>query len=128
MTGSMDILCVGLFGEAEVESRERLFRIKSTVEVKDDTGKPMSSHPDWDEHTYAESIRVFSQEDDYIYLPRIVSGEDLGLSQVIVGIQKFIVHPYLLWVNVPGVRNFWSFIASWRFPRYFKFYPWLLWV
>lgn len=91
MTGSMDILCVALFGEAEVESRERLFSNKSTVEVKDDTGKLVSSHPDWDEHTYAEIIRVFSQEDDYIYLPRIVSGEDSKTFRFIVGIQKFIV-------------------------------------
>ena len=72
----MDILCVALFGEAEVESRERLFNNKSTVEVKDDTGKLVSSHPDWDECTYAEIFSVFSQEDDYIYLPRIVSGKD----------------------------------------------------
>ena len=76
MTGSMDILCVALFGEAEVESRERLFNNKSTVEVKDDTGKLVSSYPDWDECTYAEIFSVFSQEDDYIYLPRIVSGKD----------------------------------------------------
>ena len=83
MTGSMDILCVALFREAEVESRERLFKNNSRVEVKDDTGKLVSSHPDWDEHTYAEIISVFSQEDDYVYLPRIMSGKDSKMFKVI---------------------------------------------
>ena len=101
MTGSMDILCVALFGEAEVESRERLFNNESIVEVKDDTGKLVSSHPDWDERTYAEIISAFSQEDDYIYLPRIVSGEVPKMFRFIVGNQNFIA----VWLYLKGSHS-----------------------
>ena len=52
--------------------------------MKDDTGKPVTSHPDWDEHTYyAEIISLFSQEDDYVNLPRIMSGKDSKMFKVI---------------------------------------------
>ena len=80
MTGSMDILCVALFGEATSESRDRLFSNNSTVEVKDDAGQLISSHPDWEEQTYAEIIEAFSEEDDHVYLPRIVTGMKATLA------------------------------------------------
>ena len=80
MTGSMDILCVALFGEATSESRDRLFSNNATVEVKDDAGQLISSHPDWEEQTYAEIIEAFSEEDDHVYLPRIVTGMKATLA------------------------------------------------
>ena len=69
----MDILCVALFGEATSESRDHLFSNNATVEVKGDAGQLISSHPDWEELTYAEIIETFSEEDDHVHLPRIVT-------------------------------------------------------
>ena len=80
MTGSMDILCVALFGEATSESRDRLFSNNATVEVKDDAGQLISSRLDWEELTYAEIIETFSEEDDHVYLPRIVTGMEATLA------------------------------------------------
>ena len=37
-------------------SRECLLSNNTTVEVKDDAGQLISSHPDWDEATYAQGI------------------------------------------------------------------------
>ena len=76
MTGSMDVFCVALYGGASSESRDRLIINKSTVDLKDDAGQLLSSHPDWDEETYAEIIKAFSEEDDHVYLPRIVTGKE----------------------------------------------------
>ena len=76
----MDILCIGLFGEVASGNRDRLFRNNSTVEVKDDAGQLISSHPDWEEVTYTEIIKAFSEENDYVYLPRIVTGTEATLA------------------------------------------------
>ena len=81
MTGYMEILCVAFFGEATSESRDHLFSNKATVEVKDDDGQLISSHPDWEELTYADIIKAFSEEDDYVYLPRIVTGKEATLAE-----------------------------------------------
>ena len=79
MTGSMNLFCIGLYGGASPGTRERLFTNKSTVDVKDDSGQLLSSHPDWEEDTYIEIIESFSEKDDYIYLPRIVTGKECSL-------------------------------------------------
>ena len=71
----MELLCVAQYGEATSKKRERLFNNCSMVEVKDDSKTLISSHPDWEERTYAELIETFSIEGDYVYLPRIVSGK-----------------------------------------------------
>ena len=73
MTESMDILCVTLFGDATFESRDCLFNNSANIEVKDDTGQLISSHPDWEEQTYAAIIQAFTEEDDYVYFPRIIT-------------------------------------------------------
>ena len=78
----MHIFCVGLYGGASSETRERLFTNKSTVEVKDDSGQLLSSHPDWDEDTYIEIIESFSEKEDYVYLPRIVTGKEYILTHI----------------------------------------------
>ena len=70
----MDILCITLFGQAVSGNRDCLFRNNATVQIKDDAGQLISSHPDWEEVTYTEIIKAFSEEDDYVYLPRIVTG------------------------------------------------------
>ena len=75
-TGSMDVFCVARYGGASSESRDRLIINKSIVDLKDDAGQLLSSHPDWDEETYAEIIKAFSEEDDHVYLPRIVTGKE----------------------------------------------------
>ena len=80
MTGSMDVLCVALFGDADLESRDRLFVNNSKIEVKDDAGQLLSSHPDWEEHTYREIIETFSSEDDHVYLPRITTSKEATLD------------------------------------------------
>lgn len=105
----MDILCVALFGEATSESRDRLFSNNSTVEVKDDAGQLISSHPDWEEHTYAEIIEAFSEEDDHVYLPRIVTGMKATLRFLCD--QKFLILSWLEFRNCNsykflGFRNF----------------------
>ena len=69
----MDILCVTLFGDATSERRDRPFHSIVTVEVKDYNRKRISSYPDWEETTYTEIIEAFSEEDNYVYFPRIVT-------------------------------------------------------
>ena len=76
----MDILCITLFGQAASGNRDRLFRNNATVQIKDDAGQLISSHPDWEEVTYAEIIKAFSEEDDYVYLPRTVTGTEATLA------------------------------------------------
>ena len=76
MTGSIDVLCIALFGDATLESRECLFSNSANIEVKDDTGQLISSHPDWEEQTYAAIITAFSEEDDHVYLPRIITSKE----------------------------------------------------
>ena len=36
----------------------------------------ISSHPDWEELTYAEIIKTFLEEDNHVNLPRIVIGKE----------------------------------------------------
>ena len=74
LIGTMDVLCVAQYGEASWNHRERLFNNERMVEVKDDQGKPISSHADWTEQTYCEILESFSEKDDFVYFPRIVSG------------------------------------------------------
>lgn len=76
MTGSMTVLCVGFYGGASAETRERLFCNKCSMELKDDSGKTLSCHPDWDEDTYTEIIESFSEKDDFIFFPEIASGKE----------------------------------------------------
>ena len=40
----MNILCIGLYGEAVSVGRERLFNNSTLVEIKDDAGQLISSH------------------------------------------------------------------------------------
>ena len=75
MTGHMNILYVALFGEASVHRRGRLFSNDTEVEVKGDDGQLLSSHPDWEAVTYASVIEAFSELDEYVYLPRIITGK-----------------------------------------------------
>jgi hypothetical protein len=70
----MDVLCVALFGEASFRSRGCLFNNNATVEVKGDDGQLISPHPDWEAQTYSSIIEAFSEMDDHVYLPRIVTG------------------------------------------------------
>ncbi len=74
LLGIMDVLCVAQYGEASWNPRERLFNNERMVEVKDNQGQPISSHAVWTEHTYCEIIESFSEKDDFVYFPRIVSG------------------------------------------------------
>ena len=76
----MDVLCVAQYGEATWNQRERLFNNERMVEVKDDQGKPISSRADWTEQTYREIIKSFSEKDDFVYFPRIVSGTSTNLG------------------------------------------------
>ena len=68
----MVIVCVGLFGDAILDC---FFTNNGFVEVKDDLGHLISPHPDWESDTYSEIIQAFSQTDDYVYLPRTVTGK-----------------------------------------------------
>ena len=72
----MQLLCIGLYGEANLASRESLLMNEASVEIKDDMGQLLSFHPDWEENTYIEIIQSFSEKDDYVYLPRIVTGKN----------------------------------------------------
>ena len=67
----MDILVVGFFEEGVVETRERLFIDKK---LKDDVGELISPQPDWEADTYRRVISTFTQQDDFIILPRISTG------------------------------------------------------
>ena len=78
MTGVMNILCIGLYGEAVSVGRERLFNNSTLVEIKDDAGQLISSHPDWDEVTYAEIIKSYTEEDDHVYLIGIATGKEIS--------------------------------------------------
>ena len=75
MTGGMDILYIAMFGEATLKRQGRLFNNNATVEVKGDDEQLISPHPDWEELTYSSIIEAFSEVNDYVYLPRIVSGK-----------------------------------------------------
>ena len=70
----MDILVVGFFGEGVVEKRERLFIDKKHVFLKDGFGELISPQPDWEADTYERVISTFTQQDNFIFLPRISTG------------------------------------------------------
>ena len=95
MTGSIDVLCIALFGDATLESRECLFSNSANIEVKDDAGQLISSHPDWEEQTYAAIIAAFSEEDDHVYLPRIITSKEATCismnSRLHSWVQKFLI-------------------------------------
>lgn len=76
----MNILCVALFGNAPLESRDRLFNNTANIEVKDDAGQLISSHPDWEELTYTSIIQAFSEEDDHVYLTKLVTCKEVTLA------------------------------------------------
>lgn len=76
LIGSLQLLCIGLYGEANLESRESLLMNEACVEIRDDMGQLLSFHPDWEENTYTEIIQSFSETDDFVYLPRIVTGKN----------------------------------------------------
>ena len=59
------------------------FSNSANIEVKDDTGQLISSHPDSEEQTYAVIIQAFSEEDDHVYFPRIIT------SNIILGLSHF---------------------------------------
>ena len=75
MTGHMNIMYVALFGDASVQRRGRLFSNEAEVEVKGDDGQLLSSHSDWEAVTYASVVEAFSEVDEYVYFPRIVTGK-----------------------------------------------------
>ena len=133
MTGSMQLLCIGLYGEANLDSRKSLLMNEASVKIKDDMGQLLSFHPDWEENRdYTVIFRnrwlCVSPKNCYILVTIDFSSEisDPWMAWV----QKFLIPGWLAWVQkslTPGWLRFRNLCPLAGLDSEISA-PWLAWV